>query len=408
MRRTIPILLLVGSAALLGSAPWARVADIPNPTRPGATEPNFSVAPNGDVYMSWLEPAPDSAFALKVASFNGRSWSPARTVRTGRDFFINWADFPSVQVLNGRRLAVHWLQRAGKGTYAYHVKVAFSNDAGVTWTPGITAHTDTSAQEHGFVALWREGDRLGAAWLDGRKYAKTEAPGHGEHNPSNEMMLASTMFDARGRRGAEVVLDGRVCDCCQNSAALTAKGPIVAYRDRSPDEIRDIYVARRVSGRWLEGQPVHRDNWKIAACPVNGPNIAAEGERVVVAWFTAANDSARVKVAFSRNAGESFGTPVRVDNGAPGGRVDSELLRDGSALVSWIERVGGDTAAVRVRRVWPNGRAGATVTIASSSAARASGFPRMAVSGEHVMFAWTVPGRPSAIRLARRPLSDFR
>lgn len=403
MRRSFAVLALV--SALLGSAAWSPANDIGNPTGAGATEPNFSVAPNGDVWMSWLEGTPPP-MTLKVAKFDGRAWSPARTVRTGSDFFINWADFPSVQVLNGKRLAVHWLQRAGTGTYAYHVKIAFSNDAGATWSRGVTAHTDTSAQEHGFVTLWREGDRLGAAWLDGRKYAKSS--GHDGHNAANEMTVMSTMFDVRGRRGAELLLDGRSCDCCQNSAAVTAKGPIVAYRDRSPDEIRDIYVVRRVNGKWLEGKPVHSDNWKIAACPVNGPSVDASGQRAAIAWFTAANDSARVKVAFSSNSGETFGAPVRVDNGAPAGRVDVALLRDGSALVSWIERVGGDTAAVRVRRVTADGRAGVPVTIATSSAARASGFPRMAVSGDQAMFAWTLPGRPSSIKVARRPVSDFR
>ena len=403
MRRSFAVLAL--ASTLLGSASRFSGNDIGNPTGAGATEPNFSVAPNGDVWMSWLEGTPP-AMALKVAKFDGKAWSPARTVRTGSDFFVNWADFPSIQVLNGKRLAVHWLQRAGTGTYAYHVKIAFSNDAGVTWTSGTTAHRDTSAAEHGFVTMWREGDRQGAAWLDGRKYAKSA--GHDEHNAANEMTVMSTMFDARGQRGAELLLDGRSCDCCQNSAAVTAKGPIVAYRDRSPDEIRDIYVVRRVNGKWLEGKAVHSDNWKIAACPVNGPSVDANGQRVALAWFTAANDSARVKVAFSSNAGESFGAPVRVDNGAPGGRVDVALLRDGSALVSWIERVGGDTAAVRVRRVTPDGKAGAPVTIATSSAARASGFPRMAVSGDQAMFAWTVPGRPSSIKVARIPVSDFR
>ena len=403
MRRSFAVLAL--ASTLLGSASRFPVNDIGNPTGTGATEPNFSVAPNGDVWMSWLEGAPP-AMALKVARFDGKTWSQARTVRTGSDFFVNWADFPSIQVLNGKRLAVHWLQRAGTGTYAYHVKIAFSNDGGATWSNGVTAHRDTSAQEHGFVTLWREGDKLGAAWLDGRKYAKSA--GHDEHNAANEMTVMSTMFDARGQRGAEALLDGRSCDCCQNSAAVTAKGPIVAYRDRSPGEIRDIYVVRRVNGKWLEGKPVHSDNWKIAACPVNGPSVDANGQRVALAWFTAANDSARVKVAFSSNAGESFGAPVRVDNGAPGGRVDVALLRDGSALVSWIERVGGDTAAVRVRRVAPDGKAGAPVTIATSSAARASGFPRMAVTGDQAMFAWTVPGRPSSIKVARIPVSDFR
>ena len=48
------------------------------------------------------------------------------------------------------------------------------------------------------------------------------------------------------------------------------------------------------------------------------------------------------------------------------------------------------------------------MTIASNSAARASGFPKMAVTGANVLFAWTVPGRPSMVRVARAPLAEFK
>jgi hypothetical protein len=250
--------------------------------------------------------------------------------------------------------------------------------------------------------MWRERGQLGAVWLDGRKFGKAG------HDASNEMMLISTTIDPGGRLGPEVRLDERTCDCCQNSAAMTADGPIIAYRDRSPDEIRDIFVTRRVSGTWTPGVAVHADNWKINACPVNGPSIAASDRRVAVAWFTAANDSARVKVAFSDDAGATFGAPVRVDGGTPAGRVDVELLPDGAALVTWIERTGGDTAAVRARRVGRDGRVGSAMTVATSSAARASGFPRTVITGSDAVFAWTVPGRPSAVRVARARLAEFR
>lgn len=379
-----------------------------SPTAPGATTPNLVVATDGQVYMSWLEPA-DSGYALRFSVLDGRTWSVPRTIRKGRDFFVNWADFSSMEILDGRRLAAHWLQRNGTTTYAYGVKVSQSTDGGTTWSTPVTPHRDSSPNEHGFVAMWREGNRLGAVWLDGRKFKPQSHDAPGGHGPStNEMMLVSTTLDARGRLGNEVVLDERTCDCCQNTAAMTSEGPIVAYRNRSPDEIRDIYVTRRVNGKWTAGVPVHDDNWKIAACPVNGPNVDARGKRVALAWFTAANDSAKVQLAFSSDAGSTFSSPVRIDEGRPSGRVDVALLADGGALVTWIERTGGDTAAVRARRISANGQAGAPITVASSSAARASGFPRMALTGNDVVFAWTVPGRPSAIRVARMPLAELR
>ena len=379
----------------------AVVDSIASPARPGSAEPNLSVAADGRVYMSWLEPA-DSGHALRFAVHDGTNWSDARTIAKSREFFVNWADFPSIIALDDGRLAAHWLQRNGSGTFHYGVRIAQSRDNGATWSAPVTPHRDSAKAEHGFVALWRERGALGAVWLDGRKF-KQEG-----HSTANEMMLVATTLKPDGTLGPEVRLDERTCDCCQNAAAITANGPIVAYRNRSAEEIRDIYVTRRVGGKWTTGVPVHADNWKIAACPVNGPAIAARDRRVALAWFTAPGDTGRVNVAFSDDGGGTFGTPVRVDDGTPAGRVDIALLPDGGALVTWIERVGGDVAAVRARRVTRDGKAGTATTIASSSAARASGFPSLALTGSNVMFAWTVPGRPSAVRVARAPLAAFK
>jgi hypothetical protein len=405
--------LLVVAAAAVGIAPVlptpepssparAATADtLRSPAGPGSAEPNLAVGPDGTVYLSWLEPQ-DSGYALRFSSFDGSSWAAARTIRSGRDFFVNWADFPSIAVVGPKHLAAHWLQRTGKSTYAYGVRIAQSRDGGATWSSAVRPHIDSSDTEHGFVALWRENNMLGAAWLDGRKFSKEG------HHASNEMTVVTTTLDGNGKRGAEVTLDARACDCCQTAGAMTSNGPIVAYRDRSANEIRDIYVVRRVKGKWTEPKAVHDDKWNIAACPVNGPNISANGRRVALAWFTAANDSPRVKLAFSSDAGATFRAPIRIDEGAPAGRVDTELLPDGGALVSWVERTGGDTARVLLRRVHADGKFGPPVSIASSTAQRASGFPRMVLSNGYAYFAFTQPGRPSQVRVARMKLSDIR
>lgn len=387
------------------SAPVLEALD--SPTGPGAAEPNLSVAPDGVVYLSWLEPM-DSAYALRVSSLQGSRWSPPHTIRTGKDFFVNWADFPSVLALGKGRLAAHWLQKTGTQTYAYGVRLAFSNDGGKSWGTPIRPHTDSSNTEHGFVSMWAAGDVVEAVWLDGRKYNPT-----GGRSLKNEMSLASAGFRPDARSAVpEAILDERVCDCCQTGVALTSNGPVIVYRDRSPDEIRDMYIVRRetVNGtrRWTPPAPVHHDNWKVAFCPVNGPSIDAKGRDVAVAWFTGANETPRVNVAFSRDAGATFGAPVAVDGGQPAGRVDLVMTPEKDALVSWVERTGGDTTAVRVRRIRADGTLGAPVTVASSSAARASGFPRMVVAGRDVLFAWTQPGRPSQVRVARLRVADIR
>ena len=153
---------------------------------------------------------------------------------------------------------------------------------------------------------------------------------------------------------------------------------------------------------------VHQDNWLIDGCPVNGPSVAVAGENLAVAWFTGAGDEPRVKVAFSTDDGASFGAATVIDGGNPAGRVAVVGLRDGSALVTWLERTGGEGAEVRVRRVRSDGSMSESVSLTTSSSSRASGFPQMvqAPDGSLVM-AWTdVSVRPSQVRVTRIRMGD--
>jgi hypothetical protein len=402
---TAPLKALFLAAALgLASVPArGAVRDLGSPAAPGSSAPNLRAGSDGRVYLSWVEPGATKRFVLRFAALDGETWSAPRDIATGDDWFVNWADFPSVVPLGGGRLAAHWLVKNGEGTFAYSVHTARSADGGRTWRRPVVPHRDTSQTEHGFVSLvpW-DGDRVAAVWLDGRQFGM----GHGHTAASEEMTLRFAALGADGRLTAEAVVDGRVCECCQTSAARTSDGLVVVYRDRSADEVRDVGVVRLAGGRWTEPAIVHRDGWKIEGCPVNGPSVAADGRRVAVAWYTAAGDTPRVRVAFSTDAAASFGAPVEVDDGRPMGRVDVELLADGSALVSWLERL-ADGGEIRVRRVYADGRRGQAVTIAKTTVERASGFPQMVRTGNRVVFAWTEARKPSAIRTAVLPVSTF-
>ncbi|MFM7783034.1 MAG: exo-alpha-sialidase, partial [Gammaproteobacteria bacterium] len=288
-------------------------------------------------------------------------------------------------------------QKRGEDSYAYEVRIAQSLDGGATWSGSHVLHDDSVAAEHGFVSLWEtpQGE-VQAAWLDGR--------GTGAHATHGEMQLGFSPLSPEGVPGPTELIDTRTCDCCQTDAAWSTDGPVLAYRDRSVEEVRDISVLRRVQGAWQEPVRVHADGWQIDGCPVNGPAIAAQDRRVAVAWFTAAQDRARVSVAFSEDGAAHFGPAFALDEGAPLGRVDLVLDGEGSALVSWMERSEGDAARVMLRRVHPDGTRSAPVEIARSSASRASGFPRMVAANDAVILAWTEAGTPSRVRLARLSL----
>jgi hypothetical protein len=215
------------------------------------------------------------------------------------------------------------------------------------------------------------------------------------------MALHYRSLDRHGVAGSERLIDARVCDCCQTDAAAAASGPVVVYRDRSDDEVRDIYVTRLVDGDWTEGTPVHSDGWVIPACPVNGPAVAARDNDVAVAWFTGAGDEPRAQVAFSSDGGVLFGDPIRVDDGRALGRVDVLWLESGSVLVMWLERR-PRTAEILVRQVWPDGRVSDVAVVTTTSAGRDSGFPSMIQDNVgRVVFAWTETDDVRRVKVAR-------
>ncbi|MCB1058536.1 MAG: exo-alpha-sialidase, partial [Acidobacteria bacterium] len=311
------------------------------PAAAGALAPNLR--PGG--LLSWLEPvatSTGSGHRLLFARPRGDGWAPPQPVVEGTDFFANWADLPAVVELPGGGLVASWLAQAGEDPYAYGIRLAVSKDGGESFAPVGWLHRDRSENEHGFVSLVPRRDAgAWAFWLDG---------GALDTGGAMQLHTATVLGPSGDTVTGEEVLDPRVCECCTTSAARTADGPVVVYRGRTESEIRDIRIVRRTGEGWSEPKTVADDAWRVSGCPVNGPAIDADGRRVVVAWFTGGEPGPRVRVAFSKDGGASFGRPFDVDSENPRGRVDVALLADGDAVVSWLGR-GDEGSEVRLRRV---------------------------------------------------------
>lgn len=354
-------------------------------------------AADGRISLSWLERT-DAGHALRYSTWQDDHWSDATTVRAGSDWFANWADLPGVRPLSDGRWLAWWLQKSGEGTYAYDVQLAFSVD-GREWRDAGTAHDDGTQTEHGFATAFELPDnKVALAWLDGRN---TGGGGGHAHHGAGGMTLRYGIFDEQGERISSAEIDPLTCDCCQTDSALANDAVVLAYRDRTEAEIRDILVTRYSGDEWSEPVRVHADEWKIDGCPVNGPAIAADGEQVAVTWFTAPQGKGEVRIAFSDDGGKSFAPPFRVDDGRPQGRVDV-ALDSGRALVSWVEQA--ETGAqVRLKTFTPQGAAGKSIAPVATDAGRAAGFPRMAMLEDgSVLLTWTdASGAARELRSAR-------
>jgi hypothetical protein len=131
---------------------------------------------------------------------------------------------------------------------------------------------------------------------------------------------------------------------------------------------------------------------------VNGPALAAEGERVALAWYTLAGAKAAVRAALSHDSGGSWSPAVTLDDAEPLGRVDVVLTPRG-ALVSWLAG-SPEGAEIRAASLGGDGSPGRPAVIARTSAARSSGFPQLERTGREIVAAWTEPGEPAAVRTA--------
>jgi hypothetical protein len=360
--------------------PWAlALTPLPSVAAAESGQPQLTVSARG-ILLSWIERSGQTAM-LKFAERTASGWTDSKVVASGADWFVNWADVPSVMRLDEGILVGHWLQTSGSSAYSYDVKLSRSGDDGRTWSPAFTPHSDGTKTEHGFASLLQmPGGGLGLLWLDGR--ASSSGGHHG-----GAMSLRFAQYDSQWKQRAETAVDLRVCDCCPTAAVVTADGPVVVFRDRSDSEVRDIAISRFEGNKWSAPSAVHDDNWKIQACPVNGPAMSASGRKVVVAWFTAVQDRPQALLAFSNDAGRTFGPPIRLDDGVALGRVDVEILADGSAVAAYVEQVSG-RAQFRIRRVEPNGHRSATVVVAGLDAGRTSGYPRIAVHDGNLTAAW--------------------
>ena len=375
-----------------GPVAWnVTVTPLDVPAGAKSVEPQLTASSRG-VLLSWVEQS-DKGAALKYVERTQGAWSQPQIVATGNDWFLSYADMPTVLRLRDGTLVANWYIATNRLAEGYDILLAYSKDEGKTWSRPFKPHRDKTKTQHGFASMFEPpAGGLGLVWLDARDQENNTTDPEG-----GVVSLYAASFDATWKQTGESLVNTRVCECCTTAAAATDEGVVTAFRDRSDKEIRNIAVSRLEGGKWTDASVVHDDNWEIDSCPINGPALSARGRDVAVAWFSAKDDKGRAFAAFSNDGGRTWGQPIQLEDQVSRGYVDIEMLEDGSAVATWVEFADG-RSQFRMRRVQSSGARSAAVTIVNN-AAGVTGYPRVARSGNELVMAWNEGSGEESLRV---------
>ena len=342
------------------------------------------VSGEGSLSLSWISSNEGKKSILNFSQFKEGKWINTQTMATGSNWFVNWADFPA-HAINENLILSSYLKKSDSGTYTYDVILSLQKLSGEKVKEDFLLHTDGVKAEHGFVSIIPNHNQgFFITWLDGRNTVDKDLDGY--HKP---MTIRFAEITNKGDIIDESELDSATCDCCQTSIAVTNKGPVVVYRDRSDKEVRDIYITRKINGIWGVPTPIHNDGWEINGCPVNGPKVASNSNNLAISWFTVSNEKPTVNLSFSKSNGASFGTPIKINDDDAIGRVDVAFLNPQEVLVSYIE--GDDVGTyLRIKKVSIDGKVSAPITISKIDGGRNSGVPQLEILDNEAFIVWTV------------------
>ena len=346
-------------------------------------QPNL-VSYNGSLSLSWISSKEENKASLNYSQYKEGRWIKPQVIASGSDWFVNWADFPA-HAINQDLIITSHLKKSASGTYTYDVILNLQKLSGEKIRENFLLNTDGVKAEHGFVSIMANNEKgFFITWLDGRNTIEKKL--EGDHKP---MTIRFAEITDKGDVIKESELDASTCDCCQTSIAITNDGPIVVYRDRSEEEVRDIYSVKNINGTWEKPNAVHDDGWIINGCPVNGPKVAVNSKNLAVSWFTVSNNHPLVNVSFSKNNGNSFGAPLKVNDHDAIGRVDVAFLNDEEVIVSYME-VDDIGTYLRIKKVSFDGKISEPITISKIDGGRNTGVPQLEIIDSEIFIVWTI------------------
>lgn len=365
------------------AAPTWAIRTIESPCGESSMAPSLIQLEDGTPVLSWLDHLPDGVTRLAFAEWKDQAFGTPIEVARGTNWYAGKSDIPGLVAGPNHTLLAHYRINS-YGDYAYGIRVMLSQNDGRTWLPPVCPHENNTQAEFGFLSALPD-DKGGfmIAWLDGRETMIPTPDGKGKMPTT----LRTATLNAQGKLENETVRDNRVCDCCPTAAIPYGTHGLLAYRDRSDTEVRDIRLAAPLAHQDLASNLFPADDWQVEGCPVNGPSAALrDSAHAAIAWFSAPDGKAKVQVAFSENDYQ-FGKAILLDSNQVRGRI--HLTTWGENLAACWVVSDGKTESIKIAEVeWGTGKI--LNQIIHTPTSRLYGNPKLVAQNSSLILAWPV------------------
>ena len=330
----------------------------------------------------WLAWSANGRVAVQQSRDLGRTFSQPVFVNHHAEKLDGGADSrPQIVVEKGGRTTVAYTIAKG-ANFAGQVLIARSTD-GKTFAAPKPLTDDTASQRFVSVTLDPSGDVF-AAWIDKRNLAAAAKSGKDYDGAALAFAWATGGQDFAVTRIAQ----DNTCECCRIGVGFAgAHKPVVMWRNMFAGGVRDHALMTLTDGKPGPVSRVAVDDWKIDACPHQGPSLAVGADGVYHAtWFTDGRVRQGLFYAYSKDAGRTFSTPMAIgDNNRQPSRP-FVLATSGVVWLAWKE-FDGERSVVSTRMSRDNGVTWSTPQ-AVAVTDDASDHPLLIADGGKVYLSW--------------------
>lgn len=301
----------------------------------------------GTIWVASRESAGDAAFlALQSSSDNGRSWTPPRKL-TAEAITASGESRPKIAFGRQGEIFIAYTKPIAK-PHVGDIRFIRSTDGGRTFSAPVTVHAHREVTTHSFESMVVDRDgRIFIAWVDGRDADAAKA--RGERYAGSAIYYAVSDDGGARFKGDYKVAD-HSCECCRIGLALNLEGrPVALWRHVFAPNIRDHAMAElHANGSASPLQRASFDDWRVDACPHQGPAhaFAGDGRRHQV-WFNGKEGSGG-GVQYAAFAPDGA-RPVPVSLGSAQAAQADIALQGARVAIVWKQFDGAATAVLARR-----------------------------------------------------------